>query len=66
MIECCGFKIKMSLGSFQMDSKERNKNRDNKDTAGVHVFKVMFLVLFGLSFIYCITDPSIEMNPDSF
>ena len=50
----------------QMDSKERNKNRDNKDTAGVHVFKVMFLVLFGLSFIYCITDPSIEMNPDSF
>ena len=35
----------------QMDSKERNKNRD------------MFLVLFGLSFIYCITDPSIEMNP---
>ena len=23
----------------------------------------MFLVLFGLSFIYCITDPSIEMNP---
>ena len=47
----------------QMDSKERNKNRDNKDTAGVHVFKVTFLVLFGLSFIYCITDPSIEMNP---
>ena len=47
----------------RMDSKERDKTRDNKDTAGVHVFKVMFLALFGLSFIYCITDPSIEMNP---
>ena len=46
-----------------MNSKERDKTRDNKDTAGVHVFKVTFLALFGLSFIYCITDPSIEMNP---